>query len=79
MNEDDTKDALRDLGARVFALQAGLMAVMRTHPNPQELSAALDLIQEPPKAVMLGLTWSDSTLEKFDQTLKQLRDQIHQK
>lgn len=55
MSEDDTKDVLRDLGARLFALQAGLMAVIRTHPNPQALSEALDLTQEPPKAVMLGL------------------------
>ena len=79
MSENDTTGALRDLGARLFALQAGLMAVMRTHPNPQALSEALDLTQEPPKAVMLGLAWSDSTLEKFDKTLAQLRGQIPQK
>lgn len=79
MSEDDTKDVLRDLGATLFALQAGLMAVIRTHPNPQALSEALDLTQEPPKAVMLGLAWPDSTLDKFDKTLEQLRGQIPQK
>lgn len=74
MNEETT-EAMRSLGARLFALQAGLMAVIKTHPHPRQLEQALTEAEDAGLANML-YHWNDTHLDQYRRTLKALADQI---
>ena len=75
MSEEETLATFRDIGARLFALQAGLMAVIKTHPRPKELAAALLRSEDAGLANML-YQWEDSHLNVYRNVVRQLRDQI---
>ena len=75
MSEEETLATFRDIGARIFALQAGLMAVIKIHPNPQDLADALTEAEDAGLANMLYL-WDESHLDVYRKTVRQLRDQI---
>ena len=73
---DEIEKLGRDLGARLFALQAGLLAVMSAHPQPQVLRQKLDAFEQGALASMLNLTWTDQQIAAYRRTVDQLREQI---
>ena len=75
MENKEFIDAARDLGARLFALQAGLMAVMRIHPQPQALAKELDLCGQAAQSNMEALPWSEENLQTFHATMALLKSQ----
>lgn len=75
MSEEEALATFRDIGARLFALQAGLMAVIKTHPNPQALAAALAVTEDAGVSNML-YAWEESHLDVYRNVVRQLRDQI---
>jgi hypothetical protein len=77
--DEETKQAMRGLGARLFAIQAAVMAIARTHQNSAALLDALDEMQQAPLAMFLNLPWPEEDLDKFRQTLEQIRDQIQRR
>ncbi len=74
MNEELTEVA-RELGARIFALQAVLVAVIRTHPHPNLLAPALAAAEDAGLANMLYL-WPDEAMNTYRATVASLRGQI---
>lgn len=74
MNEEDF-DTIRDVMARVFALQAALGAVIATHPNPAALRLALDREEDAGMANML-YRWPDQPLDLYRECVQSLRSRI---
>lgn len=73
--EQVTHDDLRELAARLFALQAALIAVIETHPEAQALDAALSAAEDAGLANMLYL-WPEEHLQVYRTTVQILRDRI---
>lgn len=73
--EKEVKDMFRDLAARNFALQAGLIAVIQTHPHPQALKSAMIQAEDAGMSNMI-YKWEDQHLETYRKTVQQLSDQI---
>lgn len=75
MNEELIEVA-RELGARLFALQAGLIAVIKTHPDPKAFAAALQVAEDAGMSNMQYLPWSDEQIATYQRTVQVLREQI---
>ncbi len=73
MKLDDVENHIRSLGARLFALQAGLNALFTTHPDPVAAAAALDRYAEGGLANMLQTHMTDQHIATYQQTVAQLR------
>lgn len=74
--DEETVDAIRDLASRHFALQAGVIALIRTHPNPQALLEELNRAESAGLSNLLTLPWQDHHVETFQSTVETLRMQI---
>lgn len=73
MNED-TMDSMRELIAQIAALQTGLTALIRSHPNPKNFRESLDFVE----SWMLAnaqYDWSDEQITRYSQTIQSLRTQ----
>ena len=75
MNEELIEVA-RELGARLFALQAGLIAVIKAHPDPKSLAAALDVTEDAGMSSMLYLQWTDDQIATYRDSVQTLRQAI---
>ncbi len=73
--DSEIESVLRATNARLFALQAGLMAVIRSHPHPEQLAQALNLMEEAGMSNMLYV-YPDEHVAAYRNTVQQLRDQI---
>lgn len=73
--DEETTALARELGARIFALQAGLIAVIKTHPHPILLAPALAAAEDAGLANMLYL-WPDEAMNTYRATVASLRGQI---
>jgi hypothetical protein len=71
--EKELADLFRDQAARIFALQAGLMAAFKTHPLPTALADALARCEDAGMSNML-YQWEDGHLDLYRKTVQQLRD-----
>jgi hypothetical protein len=74
--EEDTKAAVRRLSARMYALQAGVIALIQTHPEPQALHTAIDANAEDPLAILLNTQWPEADLKVFRSTIALLQSKI---
>lgn len=74
MNEEFLS-TVRDINAHIFALQAGLMAVIQDHPEPKKLRLRLDALEEALLANMLN-AWPDDHIAIFQEDVKALRGKI---
>ena len=77
--DKETTELARDIGARLMALQAGLSAVIRSHPDPKEFLHCLDQLEEGGLARMLNLPWSEDQISTYQDTIASLRLQTSQK
>lgn len=74
MEDKEIAEIARDIGARLFALQAGLMAVIATHPNPKALRAALQEAEDAGMSNMLYV-WGDPQIAIYRDTIQTLAKQ----
>ena len=73
---DELTEVARDIGARLFAMQAGLLAVIATHPNPQGLATALTNFEDAGLANMQYLPWSEDHISVYRASIQLLREKI---
>jgi len=62
----------RAAAIRAMAQQAVIAALVRLHPEPQQLSDLVDQFAEAHRAILLATDWPDGSLEIFERALRQL-------
>ena len=72
----EARDITHTLGARLMAIQVGLIAEKLPHCRPEEREHAFDRLLKGPDAQLLYSTWSDKQRRDFQQYMMTLRDSI---
>jgi hypothetical protein len=63
------QDDIISTTVRAMAQHVVILALVRTHPKPQELRDLVEQFAEATRANLLSTTWSDAQVQLFDRAL----------
>jgi len=72
----DAQDITQTLGARLMAIQAGLLVAKQPSCHPAELDRAFDKLLQGPDAQMLYAMWTREQRRDFQHYMMALRNNI---
>lgn len=64
----DADDAISNT-VRIMAQHAVVLALVRTHPEPQKLRDLVEKFAEATRANLLASRWTDAQVQQFDRSL----------
>lgn len=76
--QNEARDITHTLGARLMAIQAGLIAEKQPNCLPEVLDRAFDRLLHGPDAQLLYSTWSGAQRHNFQQYMMVIRARMGQ-
>lgn len=74
--DDESLDAMRSAMARIFALQASVYALIRTHPQPEAFAVELERCNQTVLSNLLTMTWTDKQVDAYHSSMATAKKQI---